>query len=285
MLENNKPITSTGLCIGVDLMLESVFYPTGKRIDSSRKIPNKVNLKDYTKYYVSLYSYIRTFIRSYSDLPLILNKDNGKKLTENVVTALLSELYVFLELFKDKIEVIFYVPDYASLENKNVFRETNPVTAEYQMKMAADTLLYHIKRSGELDIYLFKDKLPSSLDRSLITTSVPIDLLNVRNNPNMKLLELHTGKLKDKNELYTKFNNIKGESPRLPFVEVLLYIFRDKGSVISNMFSMKERKEVYELCLKHKLKPYDLKKDIRGYLENMGNKVLVDKIKKLPKIF
>lgn len=65
----------------------------------------------------------------------------------------------------------------------------------------------------------------------LIMTHQPIDLLHIRNNTSLGLVESHTGLVKSSYQWYTKLKGCSRE-PRIPFNHITMQIFGDSGEEI-----------------------------------------------------
>jgi len=224
----DRTITSFGLSIGTGLMLESALEPTEPRHDESREIPVNINLNDYKLHYFNIFTLARNVVNSISDKRVKDGIMNSKVLMDTIM----EEVNIIASLYQDvKCKPILFIPDYTKLyKSMNVGKEAKLSSKDYLLQQyvisSIKNKVYDVSMDVLHNTYLLK---PDSAS-ILITTHIPVDLLNFNKLPNLKLLESHTGKLKDKHMWYGKLHPI-GKNPMniFPFIEELVFILGDKN--------------------------------------------------------
>lgn len=239
---DERKTTSFGLSIGTGLALESLFEPTTERYDVDREIPNKVSIDKYKLHIFNIFTLARNILNAVAD------KDKDALLNDkHFMDVLKDEIYLIDALYEDsKCRPVIFIPDYSKVyKNMNNGKETG-ITKAY---IENEKILSKLKNFRlDKDIHVFKGnyKLPSAEGRILITTSIPIDLLN--KGLNLELLESHTGKLKTKKDFYTKFHKLgKNSLEHIPFLQETLYYMGD-GSIVLPQ-PLKIRRMFYELSV------------------------------------
>ena len=271
--------SSFGLNIGTGLMLESLLVPTEERIDVDRKIPSKVNIKEYDKYYINLQSFISNVIMSF-DKEAIEDILKDKKPTYlEVKEKVLNELVLLDSMLT--IDVVYYYSTYNKLYTNGILKPINKETKTGMISSIVNKMATELV-DGEIDSIVIDYKLPIT-KKSLITTSNPIDLL-ISGKADIDLLEFHTGLLRHRNTFYTKLKCTEA----LPFVEILFYIITDKKGLLVSSVTTKEKKAIINLFVNDiKLKSW-LKYE-RSFILNMIKSrlgiELYDKCSKLPVLF
>lgn len=90
----------------------------------------------------------------------------------------------------------------------------------------------------------------SGVNKLLILTHQPLDLLHINGCNNVGLVESHTGVVKDSHRWYTKLKGCSKE-PRIPFNHVTIQIFGDSGDELQPS-NIRLRSELVELAEKAK---------------------------------
>jgi len=245
----DRTITSFGVTIGTGLMLESVFDPTTERYDPDREIPVKVNINDYKKHYLNIYTLARNVINSLQD----------KSIRETVfydirlLNTVLEDVNIISNLYDDtKCELVLFVPKYDKvMKHLNKDKEGTVNLKELEIYNYINKFLKKKPVDLTCSVEFGDYRLHAGLGKILITTHITADLLNVRKVKGLILLESHTGKIKYPDEWYTKYHKI-GTKPLnvFPFMEELLYILGDKTFV--RPFSVKVRRELHNLAIDKK---------------------------------
>ncbi len=237
----DRTIGDTGLSIGTHLALESVFHDSISPYDKNRTIPNKIDINRYKYHIFNMYTIIRNIMSActhkYKD-EIIQHKD--------FINTIIDEINIITYLYMDyKCKPIFISPDYSKLHySLNKGKESVATLVYIEHKQ-----IYHILKKAPKNL---KEKMletnfkfPTLEGEILLTTSVPVDLLN---KGNITLLESHTGKIKTKSEFNSKFHKLgKADLSNMPFIEELVYILGDTSFVLPLKVSV--RRPLYELSI------------------------------------
>lgn len=253
-------VTSGDLSIGIGLMMESVLELRNK-VDDKREIPQKVDLKKYNIHAFNALTMLREAVTSMASNVVKPNSSEALKkmnTTEFIIKYKRKEL---INIVKDDMNLIFnlyngsgvipllYFPTYTLMYTRlNKGKEIKPTKKmdEINLYFELSKELYE-KKTGLLCNTLKIDKPIKSDNKLLITTSFPIDFHLLSGD----LLETHTGKLKDKHKLNTKFKSIPNvDLSNIPFNQTTHRIFGDNTLIAP--LPMPLRREVIEVSLKKK---------------------------------
>lgn len=239
---DDRTVTSFGLSIGTGLALESIFDPTTDRYDNDRDIPNRVNIETYKIHIFNIFTLARNLLNSVND------KDKDSLLNnKHFLETLKDEIYVINSLYEDKkCKPVIFIPNYAKVyKHMNAGKDTG-ITKAYVENEKILSKLKYLTLDDDIRVIKGSYKLPSISGKVLITTSIPVDLLN--KSISLDLLESHTGKLKTKKDFYTKFHKLgKTSLENIPFLQEMVYLLGD-GSVVLP-FSLKLRRMLHALSL------------------------------------
>jgi len=280
---DNRTITSLGLSIGTGLALESIFIDQIETIfDSDRKF-DKIDINKYKIHYFNIYVLVRNIVTSIPTInvnTLMASNDKVKFITE----VLDNEIEILDELYSNvDTKIILWIPDYAGVQINLLKKEyIGNLSKKDEIFLLVHDVIEKIRKSIRnktfpIDAYSNKHTLPPSNESVLLTSYFALDLLNVKKNPKMDLLESHTGKLVTKEHFNKKYHAVgKQDLTRLPFTEFLLYILGDNTLV--KIEKLGSRKEVIEISEKNRWNiytsptkvKYDLLKieSIRGRVNN-----------------
>jgi len=227
---DNRTLSSFGVSIGTGLALESLFTPTAPRYDVTREIPIKVKPTDYKVHAYNVYTLLRNIVAATEEK----DKSNiyrDKKLSEVLIEEvnLIKALYEGLD-----IEVVFYTEDYEKIYKKlNYAKDVKPTRAYDEYVLLSK-------------VYKGKDRLPITIKKALVFTSFASDIMD--KSSNYSLLESHTGRVKDKSTLYSKYHPIgKRDMSVFPVNGLLLYLLGDK--YISRPYKISLRVELYNIAV------------------------------------
>lgn len=235
--------------IGIGLMLESIFTKNNDNVyDPSRAMPQKISIDKYKNHYYSMYTIVRGIVSSIKNV-----KDYNVVLSNQYfIRTLLDELYVLNSLYENTTcNFVIHFPDYSKVYanlNKN---KDSDVLKTMVMYGSIRKALRNTIANKDMPIIYDDIKLPASSDKTLITTSTAVDLLNMSKISKLELVESHTGKLKTKLDFNTKYHKL-GDTPltHIPFMEELLYILGD--NTISKQMSIKTRQTLVNLSIESK---------------------------------
>lgn len=243
----SKRTTSGDVSVGIGLMLESIV-DISNRIDKDRKIPVKIDTDDYDYHIFNAVTMIRE----------VLTSSTGFK-EKDIFNIVTDDMNIIFNLYKDyNITPILMFPDYDEIIKDYIkFKEAN-VTEKFKFLIDCIELAkkYFKNKNGLLcpvvEFKTGKTKQEQAIvkvsDRTLLTTHILLDieLTGVTN-----LLETHTGKLKNKNTLNTKFKPLgKQDLTHIPFNKTTHYIFGD--STLVPPLPVKIRKEIYTISIDNK---------------------------------
>lgn len=269
--------SSFGVNVGTGLMLESILKPIDDRIDDTRTIPNKVNIKDYELYYINIHSLVTNIVSSYSSNSVDELLKKNKDMIDMVLERTISEMVMIKEMLD--VELIYYNMLYGPYYRKKLIKESSNIDSKtYKLKKSIDELIVKLLTSSEVKIEEVDTNLPKR-KKSLISTSNSIDLLN-SNKMDLELLEFHTGVLKKRDKFYTKLNT----KVELPFEELLLFALGDKKGLINPVLSIKERRVLVDAIINKRLKPYN--RYSRGFIyEIIKDDTILSKLKSIPSVY
>ena len=263
---DERTVTSFGLSIGTGLALESIFDPTTERYDTDREIPNRVNIDNYKVHIFNIFTIARNILNAVND------KDKDSLInSKHFLDILEDELYIIDSLYEDKkCKPIIFIPDYSKIyKNMNVGKDTG-ITKAYIENEKILSKLKHLTLENDIRVIKGSYKLPTLTGKVLLTTSVPIDLLN--KNISLDLLESHTGKLKTKKDFYTKFHKLgKTSLESIPFLQETVYLLGDGSVVLPH--SLKIRRLLYNLSIE------------RNWTNRTTTMKVRDDISKVPELF
>lgn len=150
-------------------------------------------------------------------------------------------------------EVKLYLCTYEGINsefpNANFRNSTTTKQLSYET-VERDVISYFLDNYSE-ELMKFKWQLSGSKGCVLLT-HLPLDLVSYPKFPSLKLLESHTGAVKERRHWHTKMK-VKKDGPVIPFCRAMLVIFGD-----SSMFSpqpIKARKTLLEISSKGKWHP------------------------------
>ena len=252
----DRVIGGFGVSIGTDVMLESLFTPTGKRYDESREIPNKIDPNSFDKHYYNLFTLTRNYLASYpyqdrKNIKLFIMKDS------TLLDLVMEEVNLIASLYDGyKCKPVLFIPDYTKVyKGLNKDKEVVISDDNYMLTQYVTHYLKKKKYDLELDVVANTYRVPASSKKTMITTHIYTDLLNYFKIPNLYLLESHTGRLKDKKFFNGKYHPIgKLTLEVFPFIEELLYILGDK--IISKPMKLGIRRELHKLAVDKKWSSY-----------------------------
>lgn len=251
----SRTVSSFPLSIGTGLALESVFKPVLPPYDPERKIPDHINIKNYTVLYINLETLIRNILGS------VPKEVYLKASPADVLDVLVQEKETIDSLLKneagDTTIAIYYFNDYRKiLQIKNNqfihVRQPNTELQKYYFKLTHDVIEKFIKMYKEdrfVRQYSGQIK-PASSSVALMLTHVPYDLTSYYEFSRLDLLESHTGKLKNRSLWYTKFYQFgNNDLSYIPFHRRFLYVYGDH--VLFSPWSSKLRLQIFEIAKKY----------------------------------
>jgi hypothetical protein len=170
-----------------------------------------------------------------------------------------------------RVTLLLYSTDYSKITNRFP-KAIRPDTWDKKIELNGwyDVIMKHGNiQSTLLDVSV---NLPSRpIAKEYIMTSFAIDLLVIGANAGTRLLESHTGAIKQKFEWITKLTDNK-QYHGLPFNTLTYQLLGDK-SYTNKGASVKLRKVLLEVANKRKLKPYSSLFACKTALQNERQKI------------
>lgn len=249
-----RAVSAFPFSVGTSLGLESLFDGPNEPIDPDRKIPQKVEITDYSELWINISTLFRNL---FTAIPRDRISDTRPR---DCRDALLMEMLQIQELIKeqsgDKTKVVYYYCTYAGLDRElkgitrrkantskqKFYEDTHNETIKLLLRQLKETNSLHVR---EFDTFLR----PRERTKALFITHYSVDLLNKDRFRVMDLLESHTGVLKHYNTWYTKYYNGR-DLNMLPFNSFLLKVFGDNELI--SPYHFKVRRLILEVAMDHK---------------------------------
>lgn len=236
-------VLSANVNIGIGIMLESLF-DIKDRYDSKRVIPKKIDIEKYDYHFYNIITFIRNITQS------IKNSDYT---TTDVTNILIDELNYINSTFYSNIktEMILFIPDYKSLileYNKDKEYSLTKHDEDIAEVMEYVKTLTNEKLKGLNVKIVRQDKKEVIHKNILLTTSYLIDIAMIGMHD---WLESHTGVLKNKHKLNSKYATIgKRDLSHLPYNKTLHKLLGDKTFV--KPIKIGDRVEIYNISISKK---------------------------------
>lgn len=207
---------------------------------------------DPSKWEPFLYANIHTLYRNFAEAvgrDAMLNME-----LEPFLPRFLEELDTFEEYVakytKGKTEVVFYLPNYEHIQRllpqavlRSIKTQAQKVLFDFEalvyqeMRKQAKEQKKEAEQSKQEWIPPFLDvdyELPRGKGEALILTHIPSDLLSYSKFPILKLIESHTGKIKARNEWWTKLTGDRDKLATIPFNKFTLQICGDGNHLVAS---------------------------------------------------
>lgn len=228
--------------------------------------------------YASVHINLHTLFRNmHGALPAIVASETP---TPVWVKALVEEMLIIKQVmgqYSQNLEVLFYCPTYATLPKELPKALLRPMKTDNQLRYLAiqtDVLSNGFKqvvptleRQGLKFVYT--DNGPTKIkQRAILVTHHMVDLLKTV--WDTRLLESHTGKIKDRSMWYTKFAGSMDHS-RIPFNKLTLTVLGDPTLIAPHPLAV--RKALYALAEEKKWTPastYDLVRFSVDHMRDYG---------------
>jgi hypothetical protein len=213
----------------------------------------KAPLLDYGEFWVNLRTLFRNFMGA-------LHKDAAGGVTPlQIDEAIRDEMEQIKRIVKDvtsdRCKVVFYVSNYANMQQKYPHAKLRGERTEKQMeymeikRQTLQSLLKNLEQQGGEDIRVFALKIfPQQQHKTLIFTHFAYDLLAWKAFSAMDLVESNTGAIKKRAQWYTKYQGGR-ELSMIPFREDFLQVFGDSRTFFP--MNIRIRKAVLELAAQH----------------------------------
>lgn len=230
--------------IGIGLMLESLFK-VKNRYDDKREIPNQVDISKYDYHIYNIVTFIRNIIQSFQDKSKIKEKD--------IINILIDEVNYIYNNYYSLIdtEMMLLIPDYSKLK-----KELN-ANKDFNLNKADTDLIEILEFVNKLDkdnlkglqVKILKINKPQKYNaKILLTSSYLLDMLLIGT---CDLIESHTGVLKNKHKLNSKYATIgKRDLSHLPYNKTLHMLLGDKTLI--KPIGIGSRVEIYNISIEKK---------------------------------
>lgn len=236
-------VLSGNVNIGIGIMLESLFN-VKDRYDNKRDIPKKIDIEKYDYHFYNIVTFIRNITQS------IKNSDYT---TTDVTNILIDELnYINSTYYSNiKTEMILFIPDYKELileYNKDKEYSITKHDEDIAEVMEYVKSLTNEKLKG-LEVKIVRQGKKEVIHKNiLLTTSYLLDIAMIGIHD---WLESHTGILKNKHKLNSKYATIgKRDLNHLPYNKTLHKVLGDKTFV--KPFKIGTRVEIYNISISKK---------------------------------
>ena len=206
---------------------------------------------------------------------------------QEVASELLAEMEIIKDICRNEgngIKPIFYLPDYAGLENINdevLLRMDNTDLQKAMtesMKDAIGVLLKHFRDQDEnqREIITFKNLVNNTdFNKALMLTHYAYDLTAHRQFRKLMLVESHTGRIKGFDQWYSKYYNGK-DLVNMPFRLDLLTLLGDQTLFRSKTPAV--RRELIQMSVKNRWSSITTASKIRSDAQDIKNHLLRMKI-------
>jgi len=269
----DRTISSFPISISTASVLEAIFEPLIDPYDVEKVPDKKIRINSYRYHYYNVYTMLRNIIDSIS------TKNRDILLKYNIIDVLVKtlqkELFRITDLYSNtKCKPILYIPNYKDYMELPSLKEVGRHTKEYRKQLKIEETVSYLRKNRVLTdievLILDKNKLPDT-KYSLITTHYPVDLLHTTDT--CKLLESHTGKLKDKTEFNSRYSKLSGfDNTILPFNHILLYTLGDNGTIIRGV-NVSIKRAILRIAYEKRWLPYTklhhVKHDLRDILKQL----------------
>ena len=244
--------------VGADKEDVSLYYD---------RIPPELYLSPFDILVVNFGTLIRNIVGSVPSL--ISSNILQGKYTKEVTAIVLKEISI-IEAILDRQgkQLIVVAPDYS--KTNFIFKEVKKITR-------AVTLNALIKEiAGKVDIPLHKSPKFGFGKFCLLLSHISLDLLNITNMSDIKLLESHTGKVIKSNSFNKKYRKSTKDYSFLPMNSDIMFLLGDSSGLLHS-FKPSIKTLTYEILLDAKVTPRTKSKEIRRIL--LKNNILSDFIR------
>ena len=189
-------------------------------------------------HYLHMYINVQTLYRNlHGALPSLVVADMPLSVWVRTLTEEIQMIVMLAKQISEKMKVHFYCPTYASLRKELPGAKLRPLSTDNQIAYAAlqeEVLMKGMKQaipwlvSQGVDI-AYSDCGPIKVEpHALLMTHHPVDLLKAE--WGTRLIESHTGKIKDRSVWYTKFTG-KADHSKIPFNKLTLSVLGDSTMI------------------------------------------------------
>lgn len=274
------PIRTTegiGVSISTALALSRFFKD---RIKDDERDLMFININDYPNIIFNSHTLIRNIVNAYDgDVRKDILTNN---IDSDIIDVLLDELHVITTALENfKTQPVLFLPDYTPIKQhilKDYVKTTKLTQNDLHFELSHRITQKISNMSLPIPTISKGFKLPYNRDRFLLLTHMTLDLLNIKHNPQMELLESHTGRIKTKDQFNTKYRKInKIDLDHLPFDEIIIYIMGDNTFIRPMPLTI--RRETLTTSIKYNWTKFTTHRKVMINLRK--NKKISDAIKNL----
>lgn len=187
---------------------------------------------------------------------------------------------IIKEVSNNRVKIMFYYPRYEHLDK--VLPEVT--TLEYNPGVfdQLELDMWAFAKRQELLVPFFyqevKAEIPAAREPVLLLSSFVTDLLSASNFPALYLIESFTGKIKRRQEWYTKINigNVKNkENILIPFTKFTIQVFGDKSGAYRGQ-DRQIRKIVRDMAVREHWSPLTTKEKIKTSIKKLSDRNIKD---------
>lgn len=228
--------------------------------------------------YVNLRTLYRNFVQSYSAADR--TKLNEQQFLEDYLNEVAEFERLVLEQSSNRVKPYFYYPTYKSVPRylpHTELKEYNPDGFD----LVEQHLWEYVKRHGLMTPFNYEvidTELPQVNEPITLISSFVVDLLSANRFPKVVLLESFTGKLKKREEWYTKINVYRGKKAndiKVPFNKFTIQVFGDKSGALKGSH-ISIRNAVREMAEKDHWSPVTSNDKIRYSISKIKDSKLKD---------
>ena len=247
------------LSLGTALIFESKEYDI-------KKWPNLM--------YINLRTLYRNYVQSYTHEDRLRMHD-FRDFLHHYLEEVAELERIIKEESHNRIKVYFFYPHYKRLHHvlpKVEEKEYNPD----KFDEVEENMWKHVKRYGLMTPFNYEEieqELPKANEPVIMLTSFVVDLLSAYNFPILYLLESFTGRIKRRQEWYTKINVGKDKihgNITVPFNKFTVQIFGDKSGALTKA-DIELRKVVKEMAIKDHWTPLTTMDKIKYSISKLSN--------------
>lgn len=248
----DRAMSTYALSIGTSYAFEAIEKgPQDPYPAPGREEPEQIDIDSTDELWVNLLTLARNMFSS------IARSDLQSVRSEDLADALVFEVDVIREMMKKYhwVTLRFYSCNYSGMRKRypqaKIRGETTPSTPlqKHHNILLSKTISEYYKRVKSSDRLHFAHEISAvERKRAIILSSYAYDLLSYPGFESLKLLESHTGRLKDRSLWYTKFED--KDCVRIPFSRLMIQIFGDKTNFFQH--DAKIRAAIKELAEEYK---------------------------------
>lgn len=226
-----REMSAFSLSIATSLAFESIFKGRQEPYDSSRVIPEHIDINNYEYMYINVHTLFRNMTSSIESKSIDLIRP------DEYASYIREEMEVIKSILMNEgsnvCKPIFYTTTFKKIinrvKNKAVYLRVDS-TDRQKVYTSILNKTMELLTKGNNEIEQFdSDITPKGNPKALILTHYALDLLSYTHFNKLHLIESNTGVLKERHLFYTKYSNHK-DLPPLPFLRKLIPIFGDNNT-------------------------------------------------------